>query len=187
MGCQGFIPLTQSQSYPNRKRQLLLLGFFRLPTELHPRRQAAAEPSGRDDGEFYGAGHVGQGVGQRKNRQNRPSEKVRKAREIPPESSDSSGILGFHPDSNGHLIPADFFLGCFLLLFPVLFYRRELVYYNGSQRFLLWLCVSCSTLMYVLFDTHMGFAWVSVTIVKKQKRITLPDTFSHSNSGNLRW
>ena len=100
--------------------------LFRSPPYLHPRHQATAKPGGGDDGEFYGAGHVGQEkqqkrqagkqdflsgtlcpssdisacgsrCGSTKNRKNKPAKKVEEYRRIPPESMDSSGILELLP------------------------------------------------------------------------------------------
>ena len=96
------------------------------PPNLYPRHQAAAESGGGNDGKLHGAGHVGMKMQQKsqagrrnflsgtlcpspdisacgsrcgstKNRENKTSKKVRKAREIPLKSMDSSGILELLP------------------------------------------------------------------------------------------
>ena len=96
------------------------------PPHLHPRHQAAAESSGRDNRKFHGAGHVerkiqqksqagrrnflsgtlcpsldispcGSRYGSAENRKNKSTQKVTKTREIPPEPIDSSEILELLP------------------------------------------------------------------------------------------
>ena len=97
------------------------------PPHLRPRHQTATEQSSGDNGKFYGTGHVNppqkaqkyqagkrnflSGIlcpspnispcrlrcGSMENRKNKLAERVAKAREIPPESVDSSGILELLP------------------------------------------------------------------------------------------